>query len=102
MTVWLVRIWSCKNAVEKKHTFSWRGKNVQTRTKSGYCVNPPLVSQNYDYLPSSLSACKTKGMMDQKWKWIADSIDCTDDNPFSVENIKLHWLDMKFINEKKR
>ena len=34
-----------------------------------------LVSLNYDYLPPLLSACKTKGMMDQKWKWIADSID---------------------------
>ena len=25
-------------------------ENVQTQTKSGYCVNPLLVSQNYDYL----------------------------------------------------
>ena len=33
-----------------------------------------LVSQNYDFLASSLSASKTKGMVDQKWKWIADSI----------------------------
>ena len=34
----------------KKRSFSCRRKNVQTRTKSGYCANPPLFSQNFDYL----------------------------------------------------
>ena len=35
-------------------------------------------------------------------KWIADFIDCTDDNSFSVEKIKLHWFDLKkFISKKK-
>ena len=33
VTVWLVRIWAYKNADEKEHTFSWRTKNVQKRTK---------------------------------------------------------------------
>ena len=34
-------------------------------------------------------------------KWIADSIDLTDDNSFSVEKIKLHWFDLKkFISKK--
>ena len=37
------------------------------------------------YLPSSLSACKMKCIMDQKWNWIADSIDCTDDNSIAEE-----------------
>ena len=73
----------------------------KTKT-SRYCVNPFLVSQNYDYLPSSLSACKTKGMVNQEWKWIADFIDFTDDNFFSVEEIKLLWFDLKkFISKKK-
>ena len=33
MTVWLVRIWTYKNADEKAHTFS-RSKNVKKRTKT--------------------------------------------------------------------
>ena len=45
MTVWLVRIWTYKNAVEKGHTFSRRSTNVQKRTKNGYCVNPPLLKE---------------------------------------------------------
>ena len=72
---------------QKKHSFSWRRKNVPTEKKNGYCVDPPSVSQNYEYLPSSLSAYGTKGIVDQKWKWIADSIDCTDGNSFSVEKL---------------
>ena len=42
MTVWLVRIWTHKNADEKAHTLSRRSKNVKKRTKNGYCVNSPL------------------------------------------------------------
>ena len=42
-----------------------------------------------------------KGMVDQKWKWIADSIDCTDDNSILTTKIKLHWFDLKkFIRKK--
>ena len=85
-----------------KKKFLWRKKNAQTRTKSGYCVNPPLVSQNYGYLPSSLSACKTKGMVDQKWKSIADSIDCTDGNSFSVEKIQTVLFRFEEILKKKK
>ena len=33
-TVWLVRIWTHKNADEKGHTFSKRSKNVKKRTKT--------------------------------------------------------------------
>ena len=41
--VWLVRIWTYKNADEKAHTFSRRSKNVKKkRTKNGYCVNSTL------------------------------------------------------------
>ena len=43
MCPWLVRIWAYKNADEKEHTVS-RRRNVQNRTKNGYCVNPPLPS----------------------------------------------------------
>ena len=45
VTVWLVRIWTHKNADEKAHTLSRRSKNVKKRTKrtkNGYCVNSPL------------------------------------------------------------
>ena len=45
VTIWLERIWTYKNADEKDHTFSWRRKYVQKRTKRtkiGYCVNPYL------------------------------------------------------------
>ena len=64
-----------------------------------------LVSQNYDFLTSSLSASKTKRMVDQKWKWIADSVNelnsVTDaDNLFSVEKIKRKWFDLKSISKK--
>ena len=64
-----------------------------------------LVSQNHDFLTSSLSASKTKGMVDQKWNWIADSINelnsVTDaDNLFSVEKIKRKWFDLKSISKK--
>ena len=44
VTVYLVRIWTYKNADEKAHTFSRRSKNVkngQKRTKYRYCVNSP-------------------------------------------------------------
>ena len=41
VTVWLVRIWTYKNADEKAHTFWKRSKNVKKRTKNGYCVNSP-------------------------------------------------------------
>ena len=34
VTVWLVRIWTYKNADEKAHTFSRRSKNVKKRTKT--------------------------------------------------------------------
>ena len=34
MTVWLVRIWTHKNADEKAHTLSRRSKNVKKRTKT--------------------------------------------------------------------
>ena len=34
VTVWLVRIWTHKNADEKAHTLSWRSKNVKKRTKT--------------------------------------------------------------------
>ena len=34
VTVWLVRIWTYKNADEKEPSFSWRRKNVQKRTKT--------------------------------------------------------------------
>ena len=34
MTVWLVWIWTHKNADEKVHTFLWRSKNVKKRTKA--------------------------------------------------------------------
>ena len=34
-------------------------------------------------------------MVDQSWKWIAGSIDCTDDNSFSLEEIKLNRFDLK-------
>ena len=43
ITVYLVRIWTYKNANEKAHTFSRRSKNGQKRTKNGYCVNSPLL-----------------------------------------------------------
>ena len=43
-TVYLVRIWTYKNAGEKAHTFSQRSKNVKKKTKqNGYCVNLPSV-----------------------------------------------------------
>ena len=42
VTVWLVRIWTYKNADEKEYCFSWRRKNVQKRTKNRYRVIPPL------------------------------------------------------------
>ena len=46
-TVYLVRIWTYKNADKKAHTFSRRSKNVKKngrkRTKKGYCENSPLV-----------------------------------------------------------
>ena len=72
-----------RNAEEKNVVFHGEEKNVQ----SGCSIKLPLLShsQNYDYLPSSLYPCKTKDITDKKWKWIADSIDCTDDNLFSVE-----------------
>ena len=44
-TVYLVRIWTCKNANEKVHTFSWKSKhakNGQKGKKNGYCVNSLL------------------------------------------------------------
>ena len=45
-----------------------------------------LVSQIHHYLPSLFSACKMKSMVDQKQKWIADSINevntDSDDNLF--------------------
>ena len=34
VTVWLVRIWTYKNADEKGHTCSRRSKNVKKRTKT--------------------------------------------------------------------
>ena len=34
VTVWLVRIWTYKNADEKAHTFSRRSKNVKKRTQT--------------------------------------------------------------------
>ena len=34
VTVWLVRIWTYKNADETAHTFSRRSKNVKKRTKT--------------------------------------------------------------------
>ena len=34
VTVWLVRIWACKNADEKENTFSRRRKNVQKRAEA--------------------------------------------------------------------
>ena len=34
MTVWLMRVWTYKNADEKLHTFSRRSKNVKKRTKT--------------------------------------------------------------------
>ena len=40
ITVYLVRIRTYKNAYEKDHT-SGRSKNVEKRTKNGYCVNSP-------------------------------------------------------------
>ena len=43
ITVYLVRIWTNKNADEKAHTFSRRSKNAKKRTKNGYCLNSPLV-----------------------------------------------------------
>ena len=48
MTVWLVWIWTDKNADEKAHTFSRRSKNVKKRTKNGYryCVNSLLGTCN--------------------------------------------------------
>ena len=77
-----------------------RSKNLDPTGFHLCCVNPPLVSQNYNYLPPLLSACKTKGMVDQKWKWIADCIDCANDNSFSVEKIKLNCFNLKFISKK--
>ena len=41
-------------------------------------------------------------MVDQKWKWIADSIDCANDNSFSVEKIKLNWFNLKFVGKKRK
>ena len=45
IAVYLVLIWTYKNADEKAQTFSRRSKNVekngQKRTKNGYCVNSP-------------------------------------------------------------
>ena len=43
---------SADHADKKKRRFSWRRKNVQTRTKSGYCVNPPLVRFRIMWLSS--------------------------------------------------
>ena len=40
-------------------------------------------------------------MADQKRNWIADSIDCTDDNPFSVEKIELHPFELKKFTSKR-
>ena len=34
VTVWLVRIWTHKNADKKAHTLSWRSKNVKKRMKT--------------------------------------------------------------------
>ena len=45
ITVYLMRIWTYKNADEKAHTFSRKSKNVQKqtkRTKNGCCVISPL------------------------------------------------------------
>ena len=40
-------------------------------------------------------------MLDQKWKWIADSNDGVDDISFSVEKIKLNQFSLKkFIGKK--
>ena len=48
-----------------------------------------LVSQNYDFLTSSLSASKTKGKVDQKWKRIADSINELRGYPLSPNSQQL-------------
>ena len=40
--LYLVRIWTYKNADETAHTFS-RSKNVKKRRKNAYCVNSPQV-----------------------------------------------------------
>ena len=55
MAVWLVWIWTFKNADEKAHTFLPRSKNVKKRTitdEKGYCVNSPL---GYNVLPKTFS-----------------------------------------------
>ena len=72
------------------------------RTKSGYCVTLSIIiSQNYDNLPPSPSAYKTKRMVEQKRDWVADSIDCINDNSFLVAKVKLNWSDLKkFIGKK--
>ena len=41
-------------------------------------------------------------MVDQKWKWIADLMNCADGNSFSVKKIKLNWFGLKkFVSKKK-
>ena len=62
------------------------------QAKTRYNVNLPIVCscQNYDYRAWLLFVCKAKGMLDQKWKWIAVLIDCASDISVSVEKFKLN------------
>ena len=66
----------------RKKYILFQAEKKWTKKDKKRVVKPPLVNQNYDYLLSSLSACKTKDMVDQTWKWIADSIDCINDYSF--------------------
>ena len=57
--VYLVRIWTYKNADEKAHTFSRRSKNVKNgrkRTKNGYCVNSGSTTFLHDHFGATISA----------------------------------------------
>ena len=103
--VWLVRIWTHKNAEEKNKVFHGEEKNVLTRTKSGYCVNSPLVSQNYNYLPF-YHLCFPPGR--QKAWWIKNGSRLLIPSivqmafHFQQKKIKLHWFHLKkFISKKK-
>jgi len=60
-----------------------------------------LISKDYDFLTSSLSATKTKFMVDEKWKAIANQInDLNNDANYPVEKVKRKWFDLKSISKK--
>ena len=61
------------------------------------------VGENYDLLTSALSATKTKHMVEEKWKTIADAVNALDSSGRAlhpVEKVKRKWFDRKSISTK--